>query len=45
MPSKSEQLVAIDKEIARSQNFIEYMKTKLSPIELDAACNASENTN
>ncbi len=37
MPSKDQQLQAIDKEIARSKNFIKYIESKLPPAELHDA--------
>ncbi len=46
MPSKAEQLQAIDKEITRSQNYIKYIESRLPPEELrNAQCAlASKNT-
>jgi hypothetical protein len=46
MPSQSEQLQAIDKEISRSQNYIKYIESKLSPDDLRKAQSAlaSKNT-
>lgn len=37
MPSKEEQLLAIDTEIARSQKYIKYMESKLSKDEVASA--------
>jgi hypothetical protein len=37
MPSKEEQLLAIDTEIARSQKYIKFMESKLTKDELVAA--------
>jgi hypothetical protein len=47
MPPKSDQMQAIDKEIARSKNFIKYMESKLPPAQLREAQRAlaSKNTN
>jgi hypothetical protein len=41
-PSKEEQLKAIDTEIARTQNFIKYIESKLTPIQLEAAQRRAE---
>jgi hypothetical protein len=37
MPSREQQLLAIDTEIARSQNYIKFMQSKLSKDEIAAA--------
>jgi hypothetical protein len=41
-PSKEEQLRAIDTEITRTQNFIKYIESKLTPIQLEAATRRAE---
>ena len=45
MPSKQEQVQAIDKEITRSQNFIKYIESKLPPAELREAQRALSSKN
>ena len=45
MPTKQEQLQAIDKEITRSQNYISYIEARLPPAELNAARSALSSKN